>query len=483
LKKALLVFLLMMCLSYIQVQAERPPIDAVLVLDVSNSMRQSDPNRLAQEAMGLFINRLGLSGDRIGVVAYAGEVVGYFPMATLDNAETQAELLTFINATVHAGWTDHSLGLEKALQLFQQDFSGERTPIILLLTDGNTEISPNAARTLADAQADLEKILDTAVHINLPIYTIGLNHNGMLNRAYIEKIAQSTGARSFETMNAEGLPDIVNEILANYLSLTTAEEHRLLADGEIQWTAIEIPNAYISEAHIMVFSALPLSEVTLRNPHGYAVAWNENVVFSQSWTYSLIILTDPMAGVWTLGTQGIAGEAIRLTLFYREGEPPPPILIEINKMRPVQAPTSVKIFFPDEASYTWTIILIGGIAMIIFMFILLLARKRSRVFTGRLILETNGQPQLYNLIPYGKRTTFHALLGGSTKLAKIILTPSPTAPSHKPQLLLTCKYPSFTFRKDFHEYDAKKGLNISPGSEVTIQLPDDSPNIHMKYVA
>ncbi|MCL2204605.1 MAG: VWA domain-containing protein [Defluviitaleaceae bacterium] len=398
-KKFLLAFFLLTCMSGMYIQAQRPPIDAVLVLDVSNSMRQSDPNRLAQEAMALFIYMLGTTGDRVGVVAYAGEVVDTHPMKAIYGEEEQRALLAFINGLGHAGWTDHTLGLDKAMDfLAGGESSQRRVPIIVLLTDGNTELAPRSLRTYADTQEDLTRILAQATYGEIPIYTIGLNHNGRLNHAYIENIAETTGARAFITESAENLPYIVGDILGAFLTYVAVIKEEVYPEPD---AIPPVPADYAAPDFV---------------------------------------------------------------------EPYSPALYS-----PAPAPQRPRLLL-----YA---LLAGGmifIALIIFLVI----RKPGRVFTGGLILETaNHQPRHCNLIPYGKHTTLRALIGGSPHLAKIALSPSPTAPSHRPQLLLKCKHPHITFRKDFHEYNAKKGLKLSPGTEVVIQLPENVPAIRVKYVA
>jgi hypothetical protein len=373
--------------------------------------------------MGLFIDKLGMSGDRVGVVAYAGEVVGYLPLVSLTDEDAQSALRLFITGLNYAGWTDHSPALEKAVSLLSEsEYTDERERMVLLLTDGNMDIAPHTRRTYADAQADLERVIGQAIINYIPIYTVGLNHDGTLNRAYIEHIAQTTGGQAFETASADALPDIIGEILNDKLSLHTAAAYQPTVNSEerqpIENAAQETNNALIT------------TDVEI--PHMEA---------NDSAMEAVHIFTD------------VSPEQSKLTI--------------------------------------WSIM--GGAAgMVILSGILLFlcTRRASRVFTGRLIVESaNTQPQYRNLIQYGKRTTLRALLNGEKKftfnphLDKIALTPSPKAPSHRPQLLLVCKHPRITFRKDFTDLNAKKGLYISPGTELTIQLPDDYPDIRLRYVA
>lgn len=49
-------------------------IDAVLVIDVSNSMKTSDSNKVGNEAMKMFIDMLSAQGDKVGIIAYTDKV-------------------------------------------------------------------------------------------------------------------------------------------------------------------------------------------------------------------------------------------------------------------------------------------------------------------------------------------------------------------------------------------------------------------------
>ena len=54
-------------------------IDAVLVMDASNSMKNSDPERISSEAMKMFIDMLATTGDKVGVVSYRSDSAGESP--------------------------------------------------------------------------------------------------------------------------------------------------------------------------------------------------------------------------------------------------------------------------------------------------------------------------------------------------------------------------------------------------------------------
>jgi len=193
----------------------RANVDAVLVIDVSHSMRHADPNRIAQEAMNLFVDMLGLYGDRVGVVSYAGHVVESLPLTTIAGQGDKDYIKNFISQLYYASWTDHSLGLIEAMEILNEN--SENKQVIILLTDGNTNINPWIERTSANAEYDLYSVITEARKRSIPIHTIGLNYDGTLDQEYIDNIADATSALSFETDSADNLTYIIRAIFAELM--------------------------------------------------------------------------------------------------------------------------------------------------------------------------------------------------------------------------------------------------------------------------
>ena len=192
------------------------PIDAVLVLDVSLSMLTADPHRIANEAMNMFVGKLEPGRDRVGIVAYAGHIT-YRRDLTLLTENNVQDIQDTISGLAHGSWTDHPLGLLAAIDILYQGKGFDRQPMIIFLTDGNFNINPFGARTVSQGDADKAQAIAMAQARGIPIYAIGLNVDGALNRRYIDIVAGETGGLSFETSHAEELPEIVNAIF--YLML------------------------------------------------------------------------------------------------------------------------------------------------------------------------------------------------------------------------------------------------------------------------
>jgi len=220
------------------------PIDAVLVLDVSNSMRTADPNRISRDAMNMFIDMLEDDRDRVGLVSYAGLVEYSRPLVVINGTEDRVSLTNSIYNMYYASWTDHGIGLLEAVHIMVDDFEYDRQQVIIFFTDGNLNVNPWGERTAQNAKDDIALALETAQQYGFPVYTIGLNFDGALDRASIDEMADATGGIAFETANAEDLPQIMAAIFAMMQpSILLVAEEDLQAITEIEKTLVaeEIP--------------------------------------------------------------------------------------------------------------------------------------------------------------------------------------------------------------------------------------------------
>lgn len=128
-------------------------IDIIITMDVSGSMLAEDfkPNRLeaSKRVAKEFID--GRKGDRIGLVAYAGEAFTACP-PTLDY-EVLKKQIDEINDSRIDGGTAIGLGLGTAVTRLRNDSIASK--VIILLTDGidgGTELDPLTAAELAKSQ-------------------------------------------------------------------------------------------------------------------------------------------------------------------------------------------------------------------------------------------------------------------------------------------------------------------------------------------
>ena len=195
-------------------------IDIMLAIDVSGSMLARDfkPDRItaAKEVAGSFI--ADRYGDRIGLVAFAGEAFTQSPLTT--DQGTLQTLLSRIRSGLIEDGTAIGNGLATAINRLRE--SEAKSKVIILLTDGvnnQGQIAPMTAAEIAKAQG-------------IRVYTIGVGTEGMapypaidmfgnltfvnqkveIDEKVLKAISDMTGGRYFRATDKEKLKAVYNEI-------------------------------------------------------------------------------------------------------------------------------------------------------------------------------------------------------------------------------------------------------------------------------
>lgn len=292
-------------------------LDAVLVIDASGSMKETDPNKLGLEGVKLFVDMLGLTDNQVGVVTYGSDVSQTYPMSLVKNQSDKENIKNFVDGiTRDLEYTDITSGLKEAVKMLNQRNASGNSPLIVVFTDGNNAIGGVANRTPADIDKDLAAIISQAQSNGYPIYTIGLNDNGKLNEAYLEKISVDTKAKAFATKDPAELPDILTEIFAAHSNLKVQSLGPITGTGNFEEVVVNIPNGNVLEANLSATSKSPV-EFKLVDPNGNEQAIpSQNITLHTSNSYSLLKLARPMQGDWKLYVKGIAGDQINIDLVY-----------------------------------------------------------------------------------------------------------------------------------------------------------------------
>ena len=195
-------------------------IDIMLAIDVSGSMLARDfkPDRItaAKEVAGSFI--ADRYGDRIGLVAFAGEAFTQSPLTT--DQSTLQTLLARIRSGLIEDGTAIGNGLATAINRLRE--SDAKSKVIILLTDGvnnQGQIAPMTAAEIAKAQG-------------IRVYTIGVGSEGMapypaidmfgnltfvnqkveIDEKVLKAISDMTGGKYFRATDKDKLKAVYNEI-------------------------------------------------------------------------------------------------------------------------------------------------------------------------------------------------------------------------------------------------------------------------------
>ncbi len=224
-------------------------IDIVMALDISGSMlaRDFEPDRLvaAKEVVGSFIK--DRYGDRIGLVAFAGEAFTLSPLTT-DQAALQTLLAPLRSGVIEDG-TAIGNGLATALNRMRE--SKAKSKVAILLTDGvnnRGEIAPVTAAQIAK-------------EMDVKVYTIGVGTQGKapyprfdaygrlvdyvqvdveIDEEVLRSIAKETGGEYFRATDNDKLKAIYDQINELERSEVEVEKRTLYHEKFLVWVLAAI---------------------------------------------------------------------------------------------------------------------------------------------------------------------------------------------------------------------------------------------------
>jgi len=208
-------------------QVKREGVDILIAIDVSLSMKAEDikPNRLekAKHAVGKLIDLL--EGDRIGLIAFAGEAFVQCPL-TLDYGAAKMFLDIMNTDLIPTPGTAIGKAILLAVKTFEQ--RERKHKVLVLITDGED----HAGEPLKIAElAEKEGVIVYTVGIGsvqgvpIPLYNQSGRNTGFkkdrkgevvtskLDELTLEKIALQTGGKYFRATGGESeLNKIYEEI-------------------------------------------------------------------------------------------------------------------------------------------------------------------------------------------------------------------------------------------------------------------------------
>lgn len=285
-------------------------VDVVFVIDSSKSMTKSDPEGLTGEAMKMFIDMCHTKGDKGGMVAYSGDVVKEYKLKLLNTKEDKSALKNTLTNLEMGNWTDIGLGLKKAVNILKEDNSSGNKPIIILLSDGKND----PKRNKTESEDDLSAALNDAKKNQYPIYTIGLNADGTVDKNQLKYISELTNGKNFITNTADEIPNILRQIFADNFSLKVLQQETITGNEQYQQVKINIPDNNAVEANISILASKPV-EIKLSNPKENIVQIpSDKFIYNKSSKYSLLKLISPEKGSWILYVKGSQGDKINISL-------------------------------------------------------------------------------------------------------------------------------------------------------------------------
>ncbi len=219
--------------------------DAVLVIDVSGSMIQNDPDYLCKNAALEFIKSLsGNPSSRVALVTFSDTIISHLPLTSLEHDNLKGSITEELDhLTYTKGDTDIGCAMQEATAILMEESMENRAKSIFLLTDGEIDL-PQAEDEEAAEKESLTRALvavEDAKEQGIVIHTITLDLSGSIDTNLMNYMADSTGGSSSHVDTPDRLEDVFLK-LAEYarkqaLELSMTEE-MTESETELQTEAV-----------------------------------------------------------------------------------------------------------------------------------------------------------------------------------------------------------------------------------------------------
>lgn len=293
------VALLICCPVWADEIAKPLPADVRVVIDISGSMKKTDPQNLRKPAVDLIV-RLLPDNSKAGIWTFGQSVNMLVPHRVVDQAwRTEgSQKANTINSI--AMFTNIGSALEKAAEDYATPSNDYRRNIILL-TDGVVDISKEAVVNLNERKRVLTELLPRLKASDYRIHTIALSADS--DQELMKKLSIATDG-IFE------VADTADELMSTFLRIfdqaipaerVPLDENGFLVDSSIQeFTALIFRRAEVPATIIIAPDGKEFSDTDPKN----------NVNWYRTDKYDLITVQHPQAGQWKVKTDMAPGSRV-----------------------------------------------------------------------------------------------------------------------------------------------------------------------------
>lgn len=270
--------------------------DVRVIIDISGSMKQNDPENLRIPALNLIVEMLP-EGAQAGVWTFGQWVNMLIPPAVVDDnwKENAKKKSQSINS--HGLRTNIGEAMEKAT--WRLDANSQFEQHTILLTDGLVDIAPDSdpeqqQKNEKERQRIMTDVLKEYKGLGVKIHTIALSDNA--DKVLLEKLSLETGGMHEVVNNSE---DLVKAFLKAFEQAApeVAEQVPLSQDN-----TFEI-DASVQEFTALVFRKKGTPPTQLESPSGEVMSQikgGENAKWFSESVYDLVTVTAPEAGTWKI---------------------------------------------------------------------------------------------------------------------------------------------------------------------------------------
>lgn len=200
--------------------AASTPLDVLLVLDNSGSMRRNDPQRLTRRVVKDFSERLD-PNTRLGLVLFDQSVSVVLPLTAAGQPTFDAQVAAALDRLTYKGQlTNIPAGIERALYELRERERPGAARVIVLLTDGIVDVG-DAAQAREGVAWLRNTLAAEARDRRIQIFGVALTEQADFQ--LMQSLAQTTGGRYFRVRTAEDIGGAFAEVQESIATARVAQ--------------------------------------------------------------------------------------------------------------------------------------------------------------------------------------------------------------------------------------------------------------------
>ena len=264
--------------------------DVRILIDISGSMKSSDPTNLRAPALELLV-RLLPPGSKAGVWLFGDGVRTLMPHVVIDDAWRERAVAS-VRAIDNSGQrTNIPAALDAALYDLNRLDPGYRTSVVLL-TDGKVDVSSSAIANANAARSMLEQRAPILGETGVPVHTIALSNDA--DWAFLRRLAESTRGLAEKAESADSL----TRVFLQALEMVAPTARVPIEGGQFQI------DAGVQQLTALIFSGNEeRTNISLIDPDNRSLAADvsgNGVQWFSNEKFSLVTVDAPRPGLWRL---------------------------------------------------------------------------------------------------------------------------------------------------------------------------------------
>ncbi|MDP6969759.1 MAG: vWA domain-containing protein [Gammaproteobacteria bacterium] len=270
-------------------------IDIRILVDVSGSMKQTDPLNLRVPALQV-LTQLLPEQAHAGVWEFADSASLVVPHGAIDDQWRELALAAAQNIRSDGQYTDIG-GALQAAAFGQQERASRRNLHVILLTDGMVDVAKNEVVNIRARNELLQHITQEYVDAGALVHAIALSHAA--DEKTLSDIARRTDGLFAVAENANQLLDIFLRALDNSVltqqAPVAADRQSFVVNSDVQSITV-------------VVAKKGDQGVALQSPDGEVISAteaNQQIAWQESSTHDVVTVQEPEQGTWAV-TSGAA---------------------------------------------------------------------------------------------------------------------------------------------------------------------------------